>query len=87
MTTELLPCPFCGGTAKLEERGVSEDADDAWTFIRCGGCCNVTPHTSGSASFRYWEYGKGTTTTFKTQEEAQKQATERATYNWNRRAT
>jgi C4-type Zn-finger protein len=44
--TELLPCPFCGGTAKIVRRDV-EPQGDPWygsnlaTFVEClkCGCC------------------------------------------------
>ena len=45
MSVELLPCPFCGGRAKLYERK-NERPSERW-YVECMGFskCGVFPHT------------------------------------------
>ena len=67
----LLPCPFCGGEAKLEE--VSEHGSVRWSVG-----CNETDADPDESAFAVLCYGYQSLTTFATQREA--------AAAWNRRA-
>lgn len=57
----LLPCPFCGGKAKVKK-------DTYWeTFrVRCQNCFSMTPPTSTNRGARlFWNHRVGETKTKK----------------------
>ena len=72
--TDLLPCPFCGGEATLEEVPEKSMGGIRWTVG-----CNETDEDEEGGAFAVLCYGYQSLTTFATQHEA--------IAAWNRRAS
>ena len=83
MTSELLPCPFCGRQPKVDVKEASGFNSDVWCHISCD--CRARPMISDSVPMQYWDSGKYVTCN--TEEAARKKSLDRAIYYWNKRET